>query len=230
MAKPKPAPKRKSQPQQTIEVVRLTIKQRLFIDHYIICMNGTEAARLAGYEGDDSTLAVTSSQNLRNHNVLRELDNRLKSFTMSANEVLIHITDIARGDIGDALTSSGEIDPLEAKRRGKSHLIKRFKKKTKTITTTNEKKNGEGESEILEDETEIEMYDRLDALKTLAKFHSLLIDRVRQEDWRTDIIKLLQEGAITPEQIEAELGTEIARELVTTVVLPSVNAGESRQA
>jgi phage terminase small subunit len=225
MSKTKPAPKRK--PKQEIEVVDngLTIKQRLFIDHYIVCMNATEAARLAGYEGDSATLAVMGSQNLRNHNVLREIDTRLNKFTMSANEVLIQLTDIARGDIADAVNALGGIDVTEAVRRGKSGNIKRFKTKT---TTTIGKGKDDDDTEVFE--AEIEMYDRLDALKTLAKFHSLLIDRVRQEDWRTDIIKLLQEGAITPEQIEAELGTEIARELVTTVVLPSVNAGESRQA
>lgn len=228
MAKRKPSPKRKQQPAQVIEVIDnefLDVQKMSFVNHYIICMNGTEAARLAQYSGDDATLAVQANRLLRNAKVLREIDNRLKSFSMSANEVLIHLTDIARGDLADALNSTGGIDPLEAQRRGKSHLIKRFKKKTKTITTTNEKKNGEQESEILEDETEIEMYDRLDALKTLAKFHSLLIDRVRQEDWRTDVIKLLREGMITPEQLEAELGTEIARELVTAVQLPSYAEG-----
>ena len=220
--KTKPAPKRK-QPKQVIEVIDngLTIKQRLFIDHYIICMNATEAARLAGYEGEETTLANTGSQNLRNPYVLREIDSRLKPFTMAANETLIHNTDIARGDISDAMNSLGGIDPLEAKRRGKSHLIKRFKTKVTTIT----EKDG-SEREIIE--TEIEMYDRLDALKTLAKFHSLLIDRVRQEDWRTDVIKLLREGMITPEQLEAELGTEIARELVTAVSLPIYAEGTSR--
>ncbi len=222
MPKRKPAPKRKPKPKQVIEVLDngLTIKQRLFIDNYIVCMNATEAARLAGYEGEETTLANTGSQNLRNPYVLREIDNRLKSFTMSANEVLIHLTDIARGDIADAMNSVGGIDPMEAKRRGKSHIIKRFKDKVTTIT----EKDG-SEKEIIE--TEVEMYDRLDALKTLAKFHSLLIDRVRQEDWRTDIIKLLQEGKITPEQVEQELGYDIARELTATVIIPSVNAGDS---
>src|SRR5690349_6208578 len=191
--KTKPAPKRKTvKASVIIDPDFLDVQMLSFVNHYIVCMNGTEAARLAEYSGDDATLAVQATRLLRNAKVLREIDNRLKQFSMSANEVLIHLTDIARGDIADALDNSGAIDPLEAKRRGKSHLIKRFKHKTKTITTTND--DGDNGSEILEDETEIEMYDRLDALKTLAKYHSLLIDRVRQEDWRTDIVKLLQEG------------------------------------
>src|SRR5258705_3170288 len=163
MAKRKP---KTVKPSEIIESDGLTIKQRLFLEHYIVCMNGTEAARLAGYEGNDVTLASTASQNLRNRNILRALDSRLNAFTMSADEVLIRLTDIARGDIADVLNSSGGIDPLEAKQRGKSHLIKRFK--TKTITTE--------DSDI--SEAEVEMYDAQAALNTLLKFHGLLVERV----------------------------------------------------
>jgi hypothetical protein len=196
---------------EIVESDGLTIKQRLFINHYLVCMNGTEAARLAGYEGNDVTLASVASHNLRNHNVLRALDERLNAFTMSANEVLIRLTDIARGDIGDALNSAGGIDPLEAKMRGKSHLIKKFK--TKSITTE--------EADI--HEAEIEMYDAQAALTTLLKFHGLVVDRVKVEDWRTDIIALLKDGKITPEQVRDELGNELAEELFVSVGLSSVN-------
>ncbi len=213
MTKRKPKTVRSSE----IEIVEfdgLTIKQRLFLDNYIVCMNGTEAARLAGYEGNDITLASTASHNLRNRNILRALDNRLNSYTMSANEVLIRLTDIARGDIGDTLNSSGGIDPLEAKQRGKSHLIKKFK--TKSVTTE--------EADI--HEAEIEMYDAQLALSTLLKFHGLLVDRVKHEDWRTDIIALLKEGRVTPEQVRNELGDDIAQELFISIGLSSVNARE----
>lgn len=196
----------------------------LFVDHYIVCMNGTEAARLAGYGGDDASLASAASRLLRNVKVLKEIERRLETFSMSANEVLIHLTDVARGDIADALSPAGNIDPMEAKRRGKSHLIKRFKRKTKTITTTD--KNGDNGSDILEEELEIEMYDRMDALKTLAKFHSLLIDRVKVEDWRTDIIALLKDGKVTPEQVQHELGKPLAQELFESIGLQFTNEGK----
>lgn len=226
MAKRKP----KADKLDAIEVVEsdgMTIKQRLFLDHYIICMNGTQSARLAGYEGDSATLAVIASQNLRNHNVSRALEDRLNNFTMSANEVLARLSDIGRGDIADAMDDNGEIDPIEARKRGKSHLIKRVKHKRKTITTTNEKKNGEHESEILEDEYEVEMYDAQAALTTLLKFHGLLVDRVRNEDWRTDIIALIKDGKITLEQVRNEFGDDIAQEIIVTGGLSGGDAGES---
>lgn len=218
MKKTTPVPKRKPKtvkPDEIIESDGLTIKQRLFIDHYIVCMNGTEAARLAGYEGNEATLANMASQNLRNHYILRALDGRLNAFSMSANEVLIRLTDIARGDIGDALNSSGGIDPLEAKQRGKSHLIKRFK--TKTITTE--------DSDI--NEAEVEMYDAQAALTTLMKFHGLLVDRVKVDDWRSDIIALLKDGKVTPKQVQHELGIEIAQELFNAVGIQRTDAGEN---
>lgn len=191
------------QPDEIIEPNGLTIKQRLFVDHYIVCMNGTEAARLAGYSGDDYTLANTASQNLRNPYILRELNNRLEHFTMSANEVLIHLTDVARGDIAYALNSAGGIDPLEAKRRGKSHLIKRFK--TKTITSDDEEIH----------EAEVEMYDRMDALKTLAKFHSLLVNKVEINDWRSQAIADIKAGHVTYEMLANAFDTGLATELFT---------------
>jgi len=208
-------------PTEIVESDGLTIKQRLFIDHYIVCMNGTEAARLAGYEGNDVTLASVASQNLRNHKVLRVVEDRLNAFTMSANEVLIRLTDIARGDIGDVLNSMGGIDPLEAKQRGKSHLIKKFK--TKSVTTTSQ--NGKDDTDMYE--AEVEMYDAQAALTTLMKFHGLLVDRVKVDDWRSDIIALLKDGKVTPEQVQHELGIELAQELFNTVGIQRTDAGEN---
>lgn len=58
----------------------LTAKQRLFIDWYVsaeVNMNGTEAARRAGYKGCDNQLAVAAYQNLRKPHIKREIDARI---------------------------------------------------------------------------------------------------------------------------------------------------------
>ena len=48
---------------------QLTAKQEIFARHYVDTLNGTEAARLAGYKGSDSVLAVTAHDNLRKPNI-----------------------------------------------------------------------------------------------------------------------------------------------------------------
>ena len=46
---------------------KLTPKQRLFVQYY--CGNATDAARLAGYKGNDNTLSIVGFENLRKPNV-----------------------------------------------------------------------------------------------------------------------------------------------------------------
>lgn len=185
---------------------RLTGKQERFVNEYIVCLNGTEAHKRAGYEGDDNVHAVEASRLLRNPKIIRAIGERTAQYAMSANEVLAQLTDIARNDIGDMLNSFGGIDVSEAMRRGKSNQIKRFKSKVTTIT----EKDGT-EREIVE--TEIELHDRQAALNTLAKYHDLT-NKFVFEDWRTEFIALLRDGKVQPVEIQEEFGIEIASELM----------------
>src|SRR5690349_11119222 len=129
--------RRKTYPLQEITVIdptELTPQMFAFINYYLILFNGTEAARLAGYTGDDATLAATASRLLSNDKIAREIDARLTKHAMSANEVLARYTQIARGDIADVVNGVGATDLDEAKRRGKSHLVKRYKVKVTNVT------------------------------------------------------------------------------------------------
>lgn len=193
---------------------KLTAKEARFIDEYIICLNGTEACRRAMYEGDDNVLAVTAHRMLRKPKIKEAIEARLAEHAMGANELLVHLSDIVRGDLADCLTSTGTIDPLEAKKRGKSHLIKRYKHKRKTITTTD--KNGDNGSDILEDEYEVELYSRLEAMNMLAKYHQLLTTRIQIDDWRSQAIADIRAGVIPVEaygELAAQFGTSLAAEL-----------------
>lgn len=55
----------------------LTQKQQRFIEYYD--GNGTEAARKAGYVGDDTVLAQVASENLRKPYIKEALENRNKT-------------------------------------------------------------------------------------------------------------------------------------------------------
>jgi len=61
---------------------RLTVKQELFISHYLANGgNGTAAAREAGYKGSDETLRSTAKENLTKPHIKAEIEeaqNKLK--------------------------------------------------------------------------------------------------------------------------------------------------------
>lgn len=188
---------------------KLLGKPLKFAIAYIICLNQTEAARQAGYAGDDATLCVQGNRLLKNANVLAYIDEHLKAFAMPANEVLVQLSDIARADLADALNPAGGIDPLEAKRRGKSHLIKKFKTKTTTME----------DREIYE--TEIEMHDRLDALKTLAKYHNLVNNtQITIVTWQDRAVQDIRDGKIVFEDLAREFDYDLATELFTRAGVP----------
>lgn len=195
---------------------KLTGKQARFVDEYIVCLNGTESARRAGYSGDTSALAVEASRLLRNAKVTRALDERLKEFAMPASEVLTRLTDIARGDMADGFNSVGGIDPLEAVKRGKSHLIKRIKTKTTYVSGKTEE---DDDQEI--HEVEIELYDALDALKTLAKYHDLTNrSTVKIEDWQSQAISDIRAGRIDYEALVEAFDLDLATELFRRAGVP----------
>ena len=200
---------------------RLTAKENAFVNEYIVCGNGTMAHERAGYEGDYGTHATGAWRLLKKEKILRAIAARTAQYAMPANETLMHLTDIARDDLADALNSMGGIDIMEAVRRGKSHLIKRYKTKVRTIL----EKDGT-EREIIE--TEVEMYDRLSALQTLAKFHDLTnTSTLRLEDWRMELIKLIAQKAVTAQQVMEEFGIDVAQELFIAAGLPLLPSGES---
>ena len=76
----------------------LTTKQRLFVEAYLANPNATEAARKAGYAGNDKTLSVVGAENLAKPCIAALIEKRVESAAMSADEVLSELSGIARGD------------------------------------------------------------------------------------------------------------------------------------
>lgn len=145
----------------------LTDKQEAFIDHYVICKNGTQAARLAGYQGDDKTLSVTASRDLLgNPRIKKQIAKRLEKTTMQADEILARLTDFARADMADF---SDVHDLKDLKDHPLSHVVKKLKFNRKFLR---------GDEEGYIEYTEFELHDPKAALDTLAKYHKLLIDKV----------------------------------------------------
>jgi phage terminase small subunit len=150
---------------------KLTAKQQCFIDEYLQSGNATDAARKAGYQGDDNTLGVTGYDNLRNPKIAKVLQARINQSGLTADETLRGIADIARGDLSAFFNVAGGIPILDFEKAEKEGKLPLLKKLT-----------------VAEGKITFELYDKQRALETFAKYHGLLKD------------KMVHEGEITLKQ------------------------------
>jgi phage terminase small subunit len=186
---------------------KLTGKQQAFINAYFANgFVGWRAAQAAGYKGDDTTLRVVASENLAKPYIRSAIDARWKRLAMPADEVIGRLTEIARGDIDSVMDDLGGFDVKQARSAGKTYLIKK-QKITETFIPR------EGMDDIVVRKTELEFYDAQSALGTLAKYHGLLSDRLKVDDWRSEAVDGLRKGEIAPEVAISVFGDDLAREL-----------------
>jgi hypothetical protein len=105
------------------ETPKLTDKQKAFISWYCKVLNATEAARRAGYAGNDDTLRVVGSENLANPNIRAEIDRRLKASIPSAHEVLSRIGQTAFLDVTPYLREDNTLDVQALSDAGLGHVV-----------------------------------------------------------------------------------------------------------
>ena len=93
----------------------MTLKQRLFVDAYLGpgAGNATEAARRAGYRGDDGTLAQVGHENLKKPEILAAVEARMQEAAMETDEVLAELSKIARMDATSSSALSSKVRALE---------------------------------------------------------------------------------------------------------------------
>jgi phage terminase small subunit len=152
----------------------LTHKQQLFVEHYLTCLNATEAARRAGYS--PKTAYSIGSENLTKPEIAAEIDRRVSEVAMSADEVLRRLADHARGTIEDFVSFVERDDPVtgnketiavidleHAREMGKLHLLKKLR----------EDKDGS---------RTIELHDPQAALGQLGRYHGLFLDKTALTD------------------------------------------------
>jgi hypothetical protein len=195
----------------------LADKQRLFIAHYIETLNATEAARLAGYKGDNAALGVTGNRTLRNAKVRLEINRQLAKQCISAEELLARVTKHATGSMGDFVTlangldgiASIELDLVKAYQAGKFDLVKKL---TETTFTTIAK---DGETKVTK-KLSVELYPADAAQDRLMRYHSLFNDRITVT-YESEIKELILSGRISREEVEQEIGIDFARELFESI-------------
>lgn len=149
---------------------RLTDKQRFFIESYLQCWNATEAARQAGYDGNETTLAAIGWENLRKPLIAEAVSKRISEVAMSADEVLRRLAAVGRGSMDCFIDEDGYFDLGGEKARANRHLIKKVKVKKRV--------GGPEDDPWTETETEVELHDPMRAMETIGRHHKLFTDRV----------------------------------------------------
>jgi phage terminase small subunit len=177
-------PRKKALPKgEVVGADGLKTKQRLFVESYLSNgFNATEAARMAGYQGNDNTLSSVGYENLRKPEIAAAVSGRVNEAAMSANEVLARLSSIARGSVSDFLDENEKFDLKRARTAKRDGLLKKLKKKStsKKVDTFTPGKDEEAETietSLVYEEVEFEMYSAHDALRDLGKYHSLFNER-----------------------------------------------------
>lgn len=144
--------------------MKLTNRQRVFVEHYLTCWNATEAARQAGYSA--RTANQQGPRLLVNVGIQAAIKARLAELQAGADEVLQRLTDHARGSIEPFLNEGNGLDLALARERKQLHLVHKLKQST-TVDT---------EGRVTR-KVELELYDAQAALVQLGRHHKLFVDR-----------------------------------------------------
>lgn len=133
----------------------LTKMQKDWADGYVAHGNGRRASREAGYA--EGSWDCVAGLNRRNKKIREYMENAFGELSMGAKEVIQRLTEIAMGDISEAVTPSGAIDMKKVKELGLDRLIKQ----------TGFDSNGN---------LKVEFFDRHAALRDLGRVHKLFGD------------------------------------------------------
>jgi hypothetical protein len=99
------------------------------VEAYARCGNATQAARLAGYQGEDNVLSTLGAKLVRKYAAEVELlekkiNDRIEASHISNTEIIGLLAQVATSSIDDVTDSGGVIDLKKIKKRRLGHLIK----------------------------------------------------------------------------------------------------------
>lgn len=141
--------------------MRLTAKQRRFVEEYTRDFNATQAALRAGYSSD--TAGAIGSENLTKPNIAAAVKERMDELSMSADEALLALTEIARGSIEDCIEiqpgGGWRLDLAKAKQAGKLKLVHELSHDANGLP-------------------KLKMYNRHEAIRDIAKARGVFVDKV----------------------------------------------------
>jgi phage terminase small subunit len=146
----------------------LTAKQQLFAQNYVILLNGTRAAKAAGYSADsESSLAWQASTNLRNPKIKRYIEKLFAAGKMGKDEVIGRLQALANADIGNYLQVVKVIRNGVEQDEWRFNLVKAINDgNTSLIKSIKRDKFG----------VVVELHDKVRTLELIGKHHRLFAD------------------------------------------------------
>ncbi len=172
----------------------LTDKQRLFVEHYVACLNAAEAARRAGYA--EASARQIGYENLTKPDIRAAIDAAMGALALPKAEIVGRLAAHARADLGDFLSVRGKgvtLDLKRAKELGLTSLLKKYSR-TKEGTVT------------------IELYDAQSALVKLGETYGLFRQGVDLDVVERELdaaLDKLREGL--PAEVYAQVLAALAR-------------------
>jgi phage terminase small subunit len=181
----------------------LSAKQQLFIDHYLISYNATEAALRAGYS--EKTAYSQGARLLKNVEISTAIDERLSESAMRADEVLRRLAEQARSEHARYIVNHPRLDMVQMALDGKGDLIPAVIDEHGNIDVAQMARDGvlelyapyihtstyvdldamrqDGMMHLVKgvkqtkEGLQVEFYDAQSALQLIGKHHSLFVDR-----------------------------------------------------
>ena len=149
---------------------KLTPRQRKFVSEYAKTLNGTQAAIVAGYSPD--TAAAIASENLTKPEIAAGVQERvskaLELADCTADRTIMELSRVAYVDVGEITDEHGNCKPLHEI----SEDARRAIAGVEVII-----KNAEAGDGVTDKVHKIKMADKVAALKVLAQYHGLLVER-----------------------------------------------------
>lgn len=214
--------------------MKLSYKHQAFIDSYFLHNQNATEAYCDVYGVDRVTGAVNGCKLLRNAKIVEQVKKRIAENTAGADEVLMTLTEIERASIGMffklveewtyyPLPSYEIIDAKEVKildEEGEPTGEIKISYWVRHIALDMDKlldpKYGRLVSEFSDSPRnglKIKMYSRHEAARDLGRVHALFTDKVKVETWQSEIVDLLRSGSISPEEVKAEVDSDLAEQL-----------------
>jgi hypothetical protein len=153
------------------ELKPLRAAYQVFVNEYMRDFNATRAYKVSHPASSDYAARVNAARLITNDNIKAHIKALIDEKLMSADEALLGIADIARGDIGELLDNNGLLDIRQAKALGLTKLLRKIRQKTITHIG---KGVTDGDTEITE--IEFEMYDAHAAKRDILKIHGKFSD------------------------------------------------------